>query len=82
MLNLFRKNKLKSPVFNWQETSRGIQFTAPSRDIPLTQSASNLPIGAYQAQAQWLLLKELLDNGQAEASEKAVHIPFGGFSLK
>ncbi|RKU21199.1 helicase SNF2 [Candidatus Poribacteria bacterium] len=74
MLNLFRKNKLKPSVFNWQETSRGIQFTAPSGDLPLTEYTSSLPTDAYQA--QWLLIKELLDNGQAEASDTCIHIPF------
>ena len=76
MLNLFRKNKLKPSVFNWQETSRGIQFTAPSSDLLLIEYTSSLPTDAYQAQAQWLLIKELLDNGQGEASDTAVHIPF------
>jgi len=76
MLNLFRKNKLKPSVFNWQETSRGIQFTAPSSGLLLTEYTSSLPTDAYQAQEQWLLLKELLDNGQAESSDTCIHIPF------
>ena len=76
MLNLFRKSETKTSQFNWQETPIGIQFTAPYGDLPLTEYASGLPTDAYQAQAQYLLLKELLDNGQAEASDTAVHIPF------
>ena len=76
MLNLFRKNKPELPQFNWQETPNGVQFTVPSDDLPLTEYADNLPSETYQAHAQWLLIKELLDNGQAEASEKEVHIPF------
>ncbi len=76
MLNLFRKNKPEPPQFSWQETPTGIQFTAPSGDLSPIKYANTLPPGAYQAQAQWLLLKELLDNGQAEALDIAIHIPF------
>ena len=76
MLNLFRKNKPEPTKFNWQETLTGIQFTAPSDDLPLIKYANNLPPDAHQAQAQWLLMKELLDNGQAELSNTEVHIPF------
>ena len=76
MLNLFRKDKPNLPKFNWQETPTGIQFTAPSDDLSLTEYANNLTQDAYPAQAQWLLLKEFIDNGQAELSDTAVHIPF------
>ncbi len=76
MLNLFRKNKPKPSQFNWQETPTGIQFSVPTDGLPLIEYANNLSPDAQQAQAQWLLLKELLDNGQAEALEKDVHIPF------
>ena len=76
MLKLFRKNKPKRPEFNWQETSDGIQFAAPSDALSLSEYVNNLPQDAYQAQAQWLLLKELLDNGQAELSDIGIHIPF------
>ena len=64
MLNLFRKSQSEPPL-NWQETPTGIQFTAPSDNLALIEYAANLPTDAYHAQAQWLLLKELLDNGQA-----------------
>ena len=76
MLNLFQKNKPVSPTFNWQETPTGIQFTALLDDLSVTEYANTLPRDAYQAQAQWLLLKELIDNGQAELSNTAVHIAF------
>ena len=76
MLDLFRKNKSKRPEFNWQETSDGIQFTAPSDALSLSEYVNNLPQDAYQAQTQWLLMKELLDNGQAELSDIGIHIPF------
>ena len=76
MLNLFRKNKPAPSQFNWQETPAGIQFTAPSSDLSLTEYANNLPQDAYQAQAQWLLLKELIDNGQAELSDTGIYIPY------
>ena len=75
MLNLFRKRKPEPPQFHWQETPTSIQFTAPSDRLSLTEYAANLSPDAHQAQAQWLLLKELLDNGQAETSNKGVHIP-------
>ena len=76
MLNLFRKNKPEPRQFNWQETPVGIQFTAPSDTLSLSDYANNFSPDAYQAQAQWLLMKELLDNGQAELSNIGVHIPF------
>ena len=76
MLNLFRKSETKTSQFNWNETSTGIQFTIPSDNVTLTEYTANSPPDAYQAQAQWLLLKELLDNGQAESSDTSIHIPF------
>ena len=75
MLNLFRNSQPKPSQFNWQEILTGIQFTAPSDHLSLSEYAANLPTEAYQAQAQWLLLKELLDNGQAELSGKGIHLP-------
>ena len=74
MFHLFRKNKPETPQFNWKETSTDIQFAVPSDNLSLTEYANNLSPDAYQA--QWLLLKELLDNGQAEASNRSIHIPF------
>ena len=76
MLNLFRKSKPESPQFGWQETPTGIQFTTPSDDLSPIKDANNLPPDAYHVQAQWLFLKELLDNGQAELVDTNVHIPF------
>ena len=75
MLNLFRKSQSKSPQFNWQETPTGIQFTAPLDHLSLSEYATNLSTETYQAQAQWLLLKELLDNGQAGLSGMRIHLP-------
>ena len=75
MLNLFQKTKSEPSQFNWQETPTGIQFTAPSDHLSLPEYAANLSTEAYQAQAQWLLLKELLDNGQAESSDMGIHLP-------
>lgn len=76
MLNLFRKSETKTFQFNWDETSTGIWFTILSDNVPLTEYTANLPPDAYQAQAQWLLFKELLGNGQAESSDTGVYIPF------
>ncbi len=76
MLNLFHKNKPELPQFNWKETPSGIQFTAPLDDISFIEYVNNLPPDAYHAQAQWLLLKELLDNGQAEKVDSGIHISF------
>ena len=76
MLNLFRKSETKTSQFNWDETSTGIRFTIPSDNVTLTEYTANLPPDAYQAQAQWLLLKELLDNGQAELSDTGIYIPY------
>ncbi|MXV85730.1 hypothetical protein F4X88_20135 [Candidatus Poribacteria bacterium] len=76
ILSLFPKNKSELLRFSWQETPAGIQFTALSGNLSLTEYANTLPPDAYQAQAQWLLLKEFIDNGQAELSDTAVHIPF------
>lgn len=75
MLNLFQKNKSSQLQFNWQETPGGILFTAPLQDLSLMEYAANLPADAYQAHAQWALLKELLDNGQVESSNSGIHIP-------
>ena len=75
MLTLFDTSKSEPPQFNWQETPTGIQFTVPSSGQSVTEYAENLPADAYQAQAQWALLKELLDNGQAESSDTEVFIP-------
>lgn len=76
MLNLFQKNKSESLQFNWQEKPDGILFTAPSENLSLMEYAANLPSEAHQAQAQWVLLKELLDNGQAEYVDMGVQIPY------
>ena len=76
MFNLFKKNKLELPQFNWQEISTGIQFTFPVDNLSRIEYANDLLSEAYQTQAQWLLLKELLDNGQAELSDTCIHIPF------
>ncbi len=75
MLNLFRKSQSESPQFNWQETPTGIRFTASLDHLSPTEYAADLPTEAYHAQAQWLLLKELLDNGQAESSGNEIHLP-------
>ena len=75
MLNLFRKSQPEPSQFKWQETPTGIQFTTPSEHLSLSEYAANLPTKAYQAQAQWLLLKELLDNGQAELSSTGIFLP-------
>ena len=74
MLNLFRKSQPESSQFKSQETPTGIQFTAPLDYLSLSEYAANLPTDDYQAQAQWLLLKELLDNGQAEPSGMGIHL--------
>lgn len=78
MLNLFQKNKSEMLKFNWQETVTGIRFIFPSDNLAEIEYANTLPRDAYQAQAQWLLLKELLDNGQSELSSMGVHISFEG----
>ena len=75
MLNLFRNSQPEQPQFNWQETPTGIQLTAPSDHLSLSEYAANLSIDDYQGQAQWLLLKELIDNGQAELSGMGIHLP-------
>ena len=75
MLNLFRKSQSEQSQFKWQEISTGIQFTAPSDHLSLSEYAANLSADDYQAQAQWLLLKELLDNDQAEPLDIGIHLP-------
>ncbi len=74
MLNLFGTSKSEPPQFNWQETPIGIRFTAPMSSLSVTKYAENLSTDDYHAQAQWVLLKELLDNGQAESSDTEVFI--------
>ena len=75
MRNLFRKNSIERIQLNWQERPDGILFTDPSENLSLTEYTTNLPTDAHQAQAQWLLLKELLDNGQAESLDNGILIP-------
>ena len=74
VLNLFQKTKSEQPQFNWQEIPTGIRFTTPSGHLSLSEYAANLSTDDYQAQAQWLLLKELFDNGQAEPSGMGIHL--------
>ena len=74
MFDLFGKSKSEPLQFNWQETPTGIRFTAPLDSLSVTKHAQNLPANAYHAQAQWVLLKELLDNGQAESSDTEILI--------
>ena len=76
MLNIFRGSQSEPSQFNWQETPTGIRFTAPSDHLSPSEYAANLSTDNYQAQAQWLLLKELLDNGQAESSDMEIRLPF------
>ena len=75
MLNLFGKSKSEPPQFNWQEIPTGIRFTAPLANLSVAEYAENLSADAYHAQAQWVLLKELLDNGQAESSDSEILMP-------
>ena len=75
MLNLFRKRQSEPLQFNWQETPTGIRFSAPLVGLSVTEYAENLSADAYHAQVQWVLLKELLDNGQAESSGMGIHLP-------
>ncbi len=76
MLNLFKKNKSESPKFGWRETQAGIQFIAPPDSLTLTKYITNLAPDACQVRAQWLMFKELLDNGQAESSDAGIYIPY------
>lgn len=75
MLNPFRKSISESSQFNWHESPTGIRFTAPLDRLSVTEYAANLSPEAYHAQAQWVLLKELFDNGQAEWSDTGIFIP-------
>ena len=73
--NLLRRNQSESVQFNWQETPTGIRFGTPIDNLSVTEYAENLTANAYHAQAQWVLLKELLDNGQAESSDSEIFMP-------
>ena len=73
--NLMRRKQPEPLQFNWQEIPTGIRFTAPLDSLSVTEYAENLSTDAYHAQAQWVLLKELLDNGQAKLSDTEVFIP-------
>ena len=75
MRNLFRKNSVERIQLNWQEKSDGILFTSQSENLSLTEYAAFLPADAHQVQAQWMLLKEFLDNGQAESLDNGILIP-------
>ena len=75
MLNRLRRIQDNLTQFNWRETPSGVDFSAPLSHTSLSEYAANLPSDAHHAQAQWLLLKELLDNGQAESSDTRIFIP-------
>ena len=75
MFDLFGKSKTKPRQFKWRETQTGIRFTAPLDSLSVTEYAENLTANAYHAQAQWVLLKEMLDNGQAEFSDSEIFMP-------
>lgn len=73
--NLFTRNQSELPQFGWYETPTSIRFIAPVDNLSVAEFAENLTANAYHAQAQWVLLKELLDNGQAELSDTEIFIP-------
>ena len=75
MFNLFGNSQSESLQFNWRETMTGIWFSAPLDSLSMTEYAENLSADAHHSQAQWVLLKELLDNGQAELSDTEILIP-------
>ena len=75
MLNLFGTSRSEPLQFNWQETPTGIQFTVPSDGLSVTEFAQSLLTDDYHAQAQWVMLKELHDNGQAELSDTEIFMP-------
>ena len=53
----------------------GIRFTTTPIGLSLFEYVANLPTTAHHVQAQWSLLKELLDNGQAESSGMEILVP-------
>lgn len=75
MLNPFKKSQSDLPHFSWQETETGIRFTAMPIGLSLDEFTTNLPTNSHHTQAQWSLLKELLDNGQAESLGTEILVP-------
>ncbi len=76
MLKLRKNSRPNPPHFSWKEHASGIRFAPEPAALSLVDYVENLPIDAYHAQAQWLLLQELIDNGQAEASDADVLVPY------
>lgn len=77
-MKLFSKGKQTYLSFIWCETPEGAEFSLRSNngeELPFEKWNTILEQNAYEARAQWLLLKELLDNGQAIQTANAVLVP-------
>jgi len=55
----------------WKEVNLGILYHAPTGS-GLEDYVSAIPSDAYLVRSQWILLKEFIDNGQAEWEENEV----------
>ena len=69
MLNLFRNSQTEPSTIQLAGNTNGHSvYRSVGPPISARIRSHSLSTDDYQAQAQWLLLKELLDNGQAEPS--------------
>ena len=78
-MKYFRKQSVeKELTFQWWSSAQGIMFScfsAQKAGKKITEYISFIADDDYEAQAQWLLLKDLLDNGQAQLSKNDILIP-------
>lgn len=79
-MNFLRKNSQEHNLFVWNEITDGILFSiplSPKTNLSIDDYVAYIPEKAFAMQAQWLLLKELLDNGQAQIQPNGIIVPHG-----
>ena len=69
------EQKSSDSVFTGQESNNGISFCLLFNSEKIPYSRWNDFINTSEARAQWLLLKELLDNGETEQREDSIFLP-------
>jgi len=61
--------------FIWTETPTGLEFYFQHNEENIPFEKWTAHFESYEVKAQWLLLKELIDNGQADTADYFVFIP-------
>ena len=76
-MRLFKPNQIKQshPEISWHATDNGLRFEAPNQDSFEEFISRSAPTD-FISRSQWLLLSELIDNGQAEADGNSVLVSY------